>query len=52
MSLSILLASCQSAKSASLEHNLIKKVIEISKEHVSSLILLEIQANTKKQTKA
>lgn len=49
--LSVFLASCFSAKTAAVEQNLIKKVIEICKEHVSALVLQEIQATTKKQLK-
>jgi hypothetical protein len=52
MCISILLASCLSAKTAAVEQNLIKKVIEICNEHANALILQDIQSSTKKQIKA
>ena len=47
MSLSVLLASSKSAKTNAIEHNLLKKIVEICSENEQALHLAELNKYTK-----
>ncbi|CDW71951.1 UNKNOWN [Stylonychia lemnae] len=49
MCICILLSKCQSAKTAAVEQNMMKKVIEICQENLNAIVLQEIQKVTKKK---